>query len=334
MLDLNRLWEIVTTPLSLELLMNPSLLDASRNSKAPDASAKKRNRKSSDEGFWDTVQKQQGTGDKTRDYLRKERARLEAEEREKRPVSIEESSLDKAEKVTIGAFNITQTKMLLEFFIDHFISMARCSLKVRAHSTTIVLLSQAENMVQLLDEDGFYEQAEKYQEEIDSLKSQPKPFTEPVVDIPGTPCVFPTEIPQGSYRINDRVSRNSSTFAPKIPVPLPDTPDDANQKSTAKANGSAVKRQAPTIPYDPDKSKNLTPANAVNANGIGRPGKTFKTQVDLEFDGQKSSETEPTDQYDDGTSPPMKLNTSNKSSFIIRKPKVQEESDDDEATDF
>lgn len=256
--DLARLWEIVTTKLSFELIINPALGESRKQLNSimelHGGQKPKRSSKPTDEGFWEMQQKQKqppaaGGGDKTRDYLRKERARLEAEEREKKGASLPdtaESSLDKAAEVVINPFNITQTKMLLEYFIQHFIAMVRSSNKIRAYSTSTVLVMQAENLAILLKEEGFYDQAEDFMVEIDELKAACSQgiFTEPFVEIPGSPCIFPTGVPpsQSSVKNSAGSSRPNSAGSSKLAVPLPATPEQRR----SKANGDVGQQAART----------------------------------------------------------------------------------------
>lgn len=63
--------------------------------------------------------------------------------------------------MAIGLFNLGQTKILLEFFIKHFIETAQCAIKLRSNLTANVLIDQADNLSALFKEEGFYDQAEE-----------------------------------------------------------------------------------------------------------------------------------------------------------------------------
>ena len=277
--DLSRLWEIITTPslTAIQNIIHPGLLPAgshrrldtigsiSGNESGSEVRTNKKkankNGKPADEGFWEKQKQEQ---DKTRELLREKRARLEKEENKKRrqdsagdseygTANRESKSL---EGTPIGHFNIGQTKMLLEFFIKHFIETAQCAIKMRANSTAHVLIDQADNLAALLKEEGFYDQADQYRETIEELRTVtlPSRFTEPIVDIPGTPCVFPTgadprpisNMSNFSYISGIASSesfnygRHSMLTAPKLPTPLPETPPRSERFDYMSSNGNAI----------------------------------------------------------------------------------------------
>lgn len=350
--NLTRLWEIITTPMSIEHLIDPGLRDSHRQDRnslqsTADAGDNRKNttnvtgnnknkkmRKPSDEGFFERVQKQQATGDKTRDYLRKERARKEAEEREKQTASIaEDPNVEK-----IRPFNFTQTKMVLEFFIEHFIAMGGCSNRIGDHSTSTVLLDQAENLAKLLDEHGFRDVAETHMVTIHKLRMncRPKPFTEPSVNIPGTPCVFLTGISPSApvnQRISNRVSRNSSNMAPKPPVPLPQTPDERLRPE--QTNGQVSRSLSSVVSHNPNGLEGPfaeSPASRITASTVDKVGSVVTTRAVIES-VSKSNEIEhslstETDRYDDRALP-TRLTTIGNNAILARTV-----SSDIESTDF
>lgn len=319
--DLARLWEIVTTPLTIDVI-NPALGAASRalsNSTTSVDEKKKKtgNKKSGDEGFWEAA------GDKTRELLRKERARRDAEEREKRPVSNEEAS-DKVD-VPIGPFNVTQTKLLLEFFIQQFTLMAKSSNKIRAYGKSTVFLDQAYNLTVLLREEGFEDPAEEYFEEIEKLRSasyQGK-FKEPIVEIPGSPCVFPTGV-ENRLSSNIGIPRNSSmSNGGARTIPLPATPADRLINSS-KTNGYV--KQKSSFNYDSDLNGPMI--RSVNETNSSSPNGRIVTTTAAVIENVPTSETDPTDQFD---SPPLPKNVFKKP---VHQPVETSDSDPDESTDF
>lgn len=307
--DLSRLFEIVTTSMTLDSI-NPALTRKLSSSSTSVAEKKKKTNKNKSgdeqEGFWETVTKApqaQPTGDKTREYLRKERARIDAEEREKRPVS---QDIEKTDFV-IGNFNAIQTKLLLEFFIKHFIAIAQSSNRIRAYNKSTVLLDQAYNLGVLLREEGYEDTADMYHGIIETLKiaAYQGAFKEPFVDIPGSPCVFPTGV-ETVRPINglSRLSSMSNGVRPtsRLPVPLPQTPVERDFK---KSNGHVIQRTPST--YEPDAVK--------SANG----SVVMTTAV---IENGQSSEPEPSDQFES----PLP---------ITRSVYIQEsDSELDESTDF
>uniref|UniRef100_A0A0P5PZF4 Mab-21 n=1 Tax=Daphnia magna TaxID=35525 RepID=A0A0P5PZF4_9CRUS len=330
--DLTRLWEIVTTPLTL-VSINPGLAGSNKHLSNSDNSLngvkKKRGSKgkSSDEGFWEAVTKApQPTGDKTRDLLRKERARIDAEEREKRQVPVAEAA-DKAD-VNITAFNISQTKILLEFFCEHFIRMSASCNKIRAYNKSTVMLDQAFNLATLLKEERFDESAEDFFDIIEKLRSAAHQgqFTEPVVNIPGSPCVFQTgiEAPVGRPLSNGGgIYRNSSLSNGAIRLtPLPLTPTQQPFRFN-KANGHVIQKS--TLSYEQDFLNG--PMIHSMSQTIEKPSSNGAANVtSAVIESVRSSETEPTDQFD---SPPP---THRKFNKIIAF--SQSDDDMDESTDF
>lgn len=242
--DLARLWEIATTPLTL-LSINPALASSRTLSidSLNDIKKNKAKKKSEEdkEGFWDSVtktsQQQQPPVDKIQNSLRQERAKFEAEEREKRLVTTTDSDSVYAK---IGHFNISQTKLLLEFFIQHFIAMAQSSNRIRTYSKTTVFLDQAYNLTVLLGEEGYEDTAADYQKDIESLRaaSYRGLFVESVVDIPGTPCVFLTGVEDIRSTTSGLQRTSSASIRPS--APLPRTPIEMASKSV-KANGHVDK---------------------------------------------------------------------------------------------
>ncbi|XP_057377286.1 uncharacterized protein LOC130698618 [Daphnia carinata] len=319
--DLTRLWEIVTTPLTLASI-NPGLASSNKHLSTSDTSlngVKKKpgNRgKSSDEGFWEAVAKPPA-GDKTRDLLRKERARIDAEEREKRQVPVAEAA-DKAD-IKITAFNISQTKVLLEFFCEHFIRMAASCNKIRAYDKSTVFLDQAFNLATLLKEERFDESADDLLEVIEKLRSAAHQgqFTEPIINIPGSPCVFQTgvEAPVGRPISNGGPYRNSSLSSGAIRLtPLPLTPSQQPFHFN-KANGHVPSKSA--LSYEQD----FLNGPMIHSTSVEKPKGTANVTSAV-IESVRSSETEPTDQFD---SPPPMHRTFNKTMTL---------SDDDESTDF
>ena len=321
--DLARLWEIATTPLTLDSI-NPGLGASSRtlstSSSSVDEKKKKTgNKKSGDEGFWETVTKnpQQPTGDRTRDLLRKERARIDAEEREKRPVSNEESA-DKVD-VVINAFNVTQTKLLLEFFINQFTCMAQSSNRIRAYGKSTVFLDQAYNLAVLLREEGFEDSAEEHFKTIEQLRdaSYQGQFNDSMVEIPGTPCVFPTGVesrPPGGVHRHSSLSNGGYRT-----IPLPQTPIERSS-NPSQANGY-VKQKSTT---NNNSDLNGPVIKSVNDN---KPANKTIVMTTALIENVRSSETQPTGRFD---KPPLAKIVLNKPTIVI-----ESDSDDlDESTDF
>ena len=54
----------------------------------------------------------------------------------------------------MGSSDEARKTCLLEFFIDHFVAMAKESNRKRAYGQELMYLMQAENLLQLLDEDN------------------------------------------------------------------------------------------------------------------------------------------------------------------------------------
>lgn len=309
-LDLTRLFEIVTTTMSLDSI-NPALTRELSDSSTSVAEKKKKQNKNKSgdekEGFWEVVTKppQQPTGDKTRAYLRKERAKIDAEERDKRPVS---EDIEKTDFV-ISNFSVVQTKLLLEFFIKHFINMAQSSNRIRAYNKSTVLLDQAYNLGVLLREEGFEDSADTYHGIIQSLRGAiyQGQFNEPFVDIPGSPCVFPTGVERtrpSSINGLARQSTQSNGVRPtsRLSIPLPETPVERDFK---KSNGHAIQR-APSI-YEPDTMKYPN-------------GSVVMTSAVIE--NIQPSEPEPSDQFESPAPTARSLYMQ------------QSESESDETTDF
>lgn len=247
--DFDRLWEIVTTQMSLASI-NPGLAATSKSLSTSSASIEEKKKKTGKnksgdekEGFWETVTKPtQSTGDKTRDLLRKERAKIDAEEREKRPVSEEVEKTD----FVLTSFSAVQLKLLLEFFIEHFIHMVQASNRIRAYKKSTVLLDQAFNLTVLLGEEGYDAAAENYFDIIKSLRIPvyQGQFYEPYVDIPGSPCVFPTGVEKTRLSSISGLSRHSNLSngvrpASRPSVPLPETPVE---RLFNKSNGHVIQR--------------------------------------------------------------------------------------------
>lgn len=270
--DLDRLWEIVTTPLTLASI-NPALQASSRTLSGSISSIdeiKRAKKKSMEEkeGFWETVTKtsiqRQASGDTMQNLLRQERAKFDAEEREKRLVASVDGSNDNVD-VKIGPFNVSQTKLLLEFFLRQFTSMAESSNRVRAYSKSTVFLDQAYNLAVLLREEGFEDSADDYHQLIETLRaaSHRGLFLESVVDIPGTPCVFLTGVEDiRSTRIQRNSSMSSTGIRPT--APLPQTPDEL-AKNSIKANGHVKQWLTSDIS---NESNYLKSSITRSANGI------------------------------------------------------------------
>lgn len=327
--DLTELWELATTPLTIASI-NPALGVSSKHLNNSDGSLngakKKRGSKgrSGDEGFWETVTKP-STGDKTRDLLRKERARIDAEERGKRPVVVAEPA-DKSD-FKITAFTTTQTKFLLKFFCKHFIEMAVSCNKIRAYSKSTVLLDQANNLATLLKEEHDGELADDYLKIIGNLKSAAHQgqFTEPMVTIPGSPCVFPTGVEQPVGRPisnGSGINRNSSLSSGAIRLtPLPLTPTEQPFRFS-KPNGHV--KQKPALSHEKDflngmvRSVNDFPAKS-SLNGA------VSVTTSVVIESVRSSETEATERFD---SPPSIHKLSNTITLY------QSDDDMDESTDF
>lgn len=235
--DFARLWEIVTTPLSLDSI-NPALSRPLSTSNIP-AENKKRGKLQQPDGFWESVTKQQTT-DKTQMMLRQERARLEAEEREKKAASMGDLDRD----AIIGPFNVSQTKCLLEFFIEHFIDVAKITNKRRYYDRSNVLLAQAANLASLLKEEGYFDQGEQYLQLIDELKLAARNtiFIDTYVNIPGSPSVFKTGVQEGSNLLVNGVKHSNSFRSSTrsiVGTPLPETPIEKEAKKNL-ANGHAI----------------------------------------------------------------------------------------------
>ena len=201
--DLPKLWHILTIKSALASL-NPSLMpseirpapvvngaekDSNNNSRTNNKTAG-----SEDEGFFGRAKK---GGDQTRNLLRQERARRKKEEQENKEnaPNSEPEEVIKLE-VPIGAMDGARIKLVLKYFIDHFVAVAKVANKQRAYETSIVVLSQASNLATLLQDAGYYEEASQYFEDIDLLRhiAYPSHFNDEVVNIPGTPCVFATGV--------------------------------------------------------------------------------------------------------------------------------------------
>ena len=330
--DLNRLWDLVTTQLTIDSI-NPALGGSNRHLSSSDSSLnatkkKRSNNKSSDEGFWETVTK---PGDKTRDLLRKERARIDAEEREKRPVSVAEPIEKMDFKIT--AFNVFQTKLLLEFFIEHFIQMVQTCNKIRAYAKGTVLLDQAYNLAILLKEEGYDELANAHLDVIENLRnaSHQGQFTEAMVNIPGSPCVFLTGIEQptgrplsGSYGIQQNGGMSNGTI---LSTPLPLTPIERSYLSKSK-NGQ-VNQKSSAFSYEKDFLNGPIIRTSSDTQTIPSNAKVIVSTAAV-IERIRSSETEPTDQFD---TPPIIPRFTNKTT--IHAHQSDDESDEiDESTDF
>lgn len=336
--DLNRLWELVTTPMTL-LSINPALGGSNRHLSNSDSSLngtkKKKGNNSGDEGFWETMTK---PGDKTRDLLRKERARIDAEEREKRPISIAEP-VEKTD-IKITAFNVSQTKLLLEFFIEHFIQMVKSCNKIRAYTKSTVLLDQAYNLAILLREEGFDELANAHLDEIENLRnaSHQGQFTEAIVNIPGSPCVFPTGIEQpagrplsGSYGIQRNSSLSNGTIL-STPLPLTPTERSVQSKYLSNIKNGQVKQKSSLLNYERDFLNG--PIISTSDDTLTTPFNT-KTSITTAavIESVRSSEAEPTDQFD---TPPIIHRLINNPIIASISPPSDDgsESEMDESTDF
>lgn len=243
--DFARLWEIITTPLSLDSV-NPTIQRPMSIASIPaeGIERKKKGQLQQQDGFWETVTKQHASTDKTQAMLRQERARLEAEEREKRAAS----TGDLTERdVTIGPFSETQTKCLLVLFIEHFITVAKIANRRRNYDRSNVLLAQAANLATLLKEEGYIDQGEQYLNIIDDLKLAARNtiFIDPYVNIPGSPSVFKTGVSEHppsllGNGLNHSNSLRSSTYSiSKAGTPLPETPMEREARKNL-GNGHAV----------------------------------------------------------------------------------------------
>jgi hypothetical protein len=114
-----------------------------------------------------------------------------------------------------------RTKLLLTFFVKHFIAMARAANQNRAYEMSIVLLSQAANLSALLEDTGYYDEANQYRETIDNLRhvAYPSQLNEAVVNIPGSPYVFKT-----GARTRTTSESNHWESRPRPELPLPQEP--------------------------------------------------------------------------------------------------------------
>lgn len=327
--DLARMWEIATTKLTIDSI-NPALGGPTRHLSSSEGSLngtkkKKASSRSGDEGFWETMT----SGDKTRDLLRKERARIDAEEREKRPVTVAEP-VEKMD-TQITAFNISQRKLLLELFIDHFIQMVKSCNKIRDYRKSTVFLDQAFNLSILLREEGYDDLANARLDVIEHLRnaSRQGQFTEAMVNIPGSPCVFPTGVEQptgrplsGSYGVQRNNSLSNGSI---LSTPLPLTPVERSFLSKAK-NGQVKPKSSfsheqdflngPIIPT-------LHETLAISSNAKS----TITTAAVIE--SVRSSEAEPTDQFD---TPPIIHRVINITTITTAS--QQSDVDMDESTDF
>jgi hypothetical protein len=65
--------------------------------------------------------------------------------------------------------DILRRKIIFELFIDHFIEMARVSIKYRALQQTTILLKQAERICSLLRDDKYQTEVEEYEKTIEKI---------------------------------------------------------------------------------------------------------------------------------------------------------------------
>lgn len=190
------------------------------------------------------------------------------------------------------------------------------------------MLDQAFNLATLLKEERFDESAEDFFDIIEKLRSAAHQgqFTEPVVNIPGSPCVFQTgiEAPVGRPLSNGGgIYRNSSLSNGAIrSTPLPLTPTQQPFRFN-KANGHVIQKS--TLSYEQDFLNG--PMIHSMSQTIEKPSSNGAANVtSAVIESVRSSETEPTDQFD---SPPP---THRKFNKIIAF--SQSDDDMDESTDF
>ena len=207
--NLNELWDILTCKSTLASI-NPSLKEIQLSAVASDYDEPKK------------VKRKPASNDRTQQLLRKERARRQAEQREKTEVPKSKEVVE-AEKfdVAIGAMDPIRTKLLLTFFVKQFIAMARAANQNRAYEMSIVLLSQAANLSALLQDAGYYDEAQQYLETIENLRhvAYPSQLNEAVVNIPGSPYVFKT-----GARTRTTSESNHWESRPRPELPLPQEP--------------------------------------------------------------------------------------------------------------
>jgi hypothetical protein len=362
--DLGRLWEIITTPslTAIQNIIHPGLLPAgshrqldtigslSGNDSGSEArSGKKKtgkNGKPADEGFWDYQKQEQ---DKTRELLREKRARLEKEESKKRSVAVDGETAGRDSKslegMVIGPFNLGQTKMLLEFFIRHFIETAQCAIKMRSNSTANVLIDQADNLAALLKEEGFYDQAEQYRETIDELRTMTLPtrFTEPIVDIPGTPCVFPTGAAprpistMSNYSYSSGIASSESfsngyqsLLVPKLPMSLPETPPTSERYNYKSSNGHAT--QPKMTPIHDNESDNIQKVRSMST--VSERTDTEKSKTPLFVDPEATTRVITTTVVIEKTVPQSPTIENNKQLNGSTSTYEEEEEEEDESTNM
>ncbi len=194
------LWNLLTTKSTLASI-NPTLAILSESSdlvkkkpkEGPTASAKS----DDDHGFWDH-QARARPKDRTRQLLHQKYVRREAGEREKKVLSRSgDSSFDTVNlDERIGVMDSIRTKLVLNYFIRHFIDMTRAASQCYLYDTAIVVLNQAENLTTLLREAGYHDDADEFSETIAELRQvcYPNQFSDEIVNIPGSPRVFATGI--------------------------------------------------------------------------------------------------------------------------------------------
>jgi len=88
-----------------------------------------------------------------------------------------------------------ETRTLLNFFIRHFILLAEKSNASQDFASSTVLLNHAANLCQMLDERGCQRDADTFLDQIEKLRGDCNlQLDKPIVNIPGSPCIFRTEI--------------------------------------------------------------------------------------------------------------------------------------------
>ena len=211
--DLKKLWRLLTSK-TLLVDINPELgMMTSKQDETP--------MQDDDEGISLMNTSQQ---DQTQKLLHEayNRTRSKANSRQAKISKVQAIQID----VPIEPMDDLRTKLVLCYFIDHLIEMAKSANIVRDFSSVTVVLNQAENLATILND---YDEAGDYKMEIDKIRSAAYPgkFQQKYVDIPGTPCVYQQNSTEGFANTADqRDSSASNNWLMKATTPLPNTPND------------------------------------------------------------------------------------------------------------
>eukprot|EP00092_Neocalanus_flemingeri_P031911 GFUD01034666.1.p1 GENE.GFUD01034666.1~~GFUD01034666.1.p1 ORF type:complete len:850 (+),score=213.74 GFUD01034666.1:67-2550(+) len=139
-LNVAKLYKILTTEQQLSM-MNPALLGVVEDAMEMQRTQKKQFDKD-------------GTGDRYQARMRKLRENIQEEA--KKTASERDQKDDVIDlQASIKAFDQARKSLVLEFFTEHFIKMAKKSNEFRNHGQSYMYIVQSENLVTLLEEMGF-----------------------------------------------------------------------------------------------------------------------------------------------------------------------------------